>query len=87
MAMSKIWLSPIFENTILPAENAGNIEEKPDFGIFSRFHHLIFSTIMHIRNVQNMAESDFWDKFFRPKIPEIYRKSPDDNQIREIRKN
>ena len=45
------------------------------FGIFSRFHHLlflIFCTKMHIRNVQNTTESDFWENFFFwLKIPEI----------------
>ena len=62
--ISKIWPSPIFENTILPAENAGNIPEKPVFlhflEISSIVFFLIFYSKMQIRNVQNMAESDFW---------------------------
>ena len=33
---------PIFEKKIFQAENAGNIPEKPLFGIFSRFYHYFF---------------------------------------------
>ena len=78
--MSKMRSSPIFEKHIFPAENAGNMPEKPFFGIFSIFHNqfsLIFCIKMRISNAQNMAEFDFREKiFFRPKMPEICRKSP-----------
>ena len=56
--MSKMVPSLIFEKHIFPAENAGNMPEKPVFfGIFSRFHHLfflIFRSKMRINNAQNI---------------------------------
>ena len=47
------------------------------FGIFSRFHHQFFLFFFwffaqRCGNVQNMAESDFWEKnFFLLEMPEI----------------
>ena len=42
MAMSKMWLSPIFEKNIFPAENAVNIPEKTVFGHFLEILSFIF---------------------------------------------
>ena len=58
---------PEFRKTFFPAKNAGNMPEKPVFGIFSRFHHyffLIFCTKTRISNTHNMTGSDFWEIFF-----------------------
>ena len=43
MIMSKMWRSPIFEKNIFPAENAGNMPEKPVFWYFLKFSSLVFS--------------------------------------------
>ena len=42
MAISKMWLSPIFEKHIFPAENAGNMPEKPVFWHFLEISSLVF---------------------------------------------
>ena len=67
MVMSKMWPSPIFEKHIFLAENAGNMPEKPVFWHFLEILSLVFSIFcskMCISNTHNMAESDFWEKFF-----------------------
>ena len=62
------WPSPIFDKNFFPAENAGNIPEKPVFlhflEISSIVFFLIFYSKMQIRNVQNMAESNLRENFF-----------------------
>ena len=51
-----------------PAENAGNMPEKPVFGHFLEISSLVFfwffAQKMRVSNAQNMAESHFWEKFF-----------------------
>ena len=46
-----------------PSENAGNIPEKPDFWHFFEISSIVFTRFLR-------------KTFFRPKIPEICRKSP-----------
>ena len=46
MAMSKMKPSPIFEKRIFPAENAGNMPEKPVFWHFLEIPSLVFSDFL-----------------------------------------
>ena len=67
LAMLITWPSPIFDKKFFPAENTGNMPEKPvswHFLEISSLVFLIFCTKMCISNAHNMAESDFWEKFF-----------------------
>ena len=68
MAISKMWRSPIFEKNNFPAENAGNMPEKPVFWHFLDSSSLVFSDFLHkdayYSNAQNMAEPDFWERIF-----------------------
>ena len=76
--MSKMCPSPIFEKHIFPAENAGNMSEKR-FLAFSRDFIQFFSDFLLKDLFQECSKHDpvrFSRKvFFRPKMPEIYRKS------------
>ena len=47
MAMSKMRRRPIFEKHFFPAENAGNIPEKPVFWHFIEILPLVFSDFLH----------------------------------------
>ena len=47
MAMSKMWPSPIFKKHIFPAENAGNMPEKPVFWHFLEISSLVYSNFLH----------------------------------------
>ena len=47
MAISKMWQSPIFEEHIFPAENAGNMPEKPVFRHFLKISSLVFADFLH----------------------------------------
>ena len=79
ITIPKMWRSPIFEKHFFLAENAGNTPEKPVFWHFLEISSLVFPDLLHvkmrIRNAQNMAESDFWEKFFSAEnaenMPEI----------------
>ena len=46
MEISKMWRSPIFEKHFFPAENAGNIPEKPVLGHFLKILPLVFSDFL-----------------------------------------
>ena len=77
--MLKMWRSPIFEKKIFPAENVGNMPEKPVFGLFLENLSLVFSDFLHNRCVLIMAKiwpSPIYYKNFFPaenarNIPEI----------------
>ena len=56
--MSKMWPSSIFKEPIFPAENAGNMPEKPVFGHFLEISSLVFSDFLH------KDASDLCEKFF-----------------------
>ena len=47
IAIPTMWRSPIFEKHIFPAENAGNIPEKPVFWHFLEISSLVFSDFLH----------------------------------------
>ena len=47
MAMSKMYPSPIFEKQIFPAENAGNMPEKPVFLHFLEISSFVLSDFLH----------------------------------------
>ena len=47
MAMSKMWQSLIFEKHIFPAENAGNMPEKPVFWHFLEISLYVFPGSLH----------------------------------------
>ena len=46
MAMPKKWRSPIFRKKFFPAENAGNMPEKPVFWHFLEILSLVFSNFL-----------------------------------------
>ena len=80
LAMPKIWLSPIPEKNFFPAENAGNMPEKPPFWHFPRDSVIIFFLLFAQRCVLAMFKTwpspIFENNFFRPKMPEICRQLP-----------
>ena len=80
MATSKMWPSPIFKKHIFPAENAGNMPEKPVFWHFLEISSLVFIYFFAQTGILGMLNT--WPSpivenfFFRSKIPEICQKLP-----------
>ena len=79
MAISKMWRSPIFEKHFFPAENAGNMLEKPDFWHLLEILPLVFFWFFAQRWILGLLKtwpSPIFEKNFFPventgNIPEI----------------